>query len=189
MNDFWFLTSDDTLVSPWEGLAHPSQVVKLQICFWFDKSPINGHLWKFWHTGHSYLCPVLAGLSIVQCVVALQVPHSDPLGVYVWMQDDKSFCIYTYLQSMEVITIMQGLVVVAHPDPSHYLWQPNCLHCINCHSNYVTVCVALSKANASVDQIAHKLCWSIQLVKHYMCNCSCTVEASMVKVIQGCFNV
>jgi len=106
MTDFWFLTSDETLVSPLDRLAHPSRVVKLQICFRFDKSPINGQWQKFRCTSHGYLCPVLAGLSIVQRVVALKVPNSDPLGVYEWTRDDKSFRTYTYLQSMELITIM-----------------------------------------------------------------------------------
>jgi len=81
---------------------------------------------------------------------------------------------------------MWGLVVAVHPNPSHYLRQPNRLRCIDYHSNRVMVCVALSESNASVDQIAHKLCWSVQSVKHYMRDCSRTVVgASMAKVIQG----
>jgi len=185
MTDFWFLTKDETLLSPLDSLAQPSQVIELQICFWFDKSPINSRWWKFRHTGHGYLCPVLASLSIVQWAVALQVPHSDPLGVYAWTRDDKSFHTYTFLQSTELIAIMWGLVIMAHPDSSHYLRQPDCLRCIDCHSNRITACVALSEANASMDQIAHKLCWSIQSIKYYMHNCSCMVGASTAKVIQG----
>jgi len=187
MTDFRFLTKDETLLSPLDSLAQPSRVVELQICFRFDKSPINGRWRKFRRTGHGYLCPVLAGLSIVQRAVALRVPHSDPLGVYAWTRDDKSFRTYTFLQSTELIAII--LVVAAHPDSAHYLRQPDRLQCIDCHSNRVTACVALSEANASVDQIAHKLCWSVLSVKHYMHDCSHTVGASTAKVIQGFFNI
>jgi len=189
MADFWFLTSNDTLVTPLEGLTHPERVVELQICFRFDKSPINGRWRKFRRTGHGYLCPVLAGLSIIQGAVALQVPPTDPLGVYAWTRDDKSFRTFTYLQSTELIAIMRGLVVSVHPNPSHYLRQPDRLRCIDCHSNRVMACMALSEANASVDQIAHKLRWSVQSVKHYMRDCSRTVGASTAKVIQGFFHV
>jgi len=130
MTDFWFLTSDETLVLPLNGLAHPLQVVELQICFQYNKSPINGRWQKFWCTGHGYLCPVLAGLSIVQWAIALQVPNSNPLGVYMWMQDNKSFHTYTYLQSTKLITIMQHLIVTAHPEllPLSQATQPPMLH-------------------------------------------------------------
>jgi len=156
MSDFWFLTCDDTIVSPIDGLQSPSHMVELQICFHFDKNLTNGCWQKFQWTSHDYLCPVLASLSIVQHAIALQVPTSDPLEVYEWTQNNKSYCTYIYLQSMELIVIMQGLVVATHLDPSHYLRQPNHLHCIDCHSNQVTH-VALSEGNALVNQIAHKL--------------------------------
>jgi len=164
-------------------------MVELQICFCFDKSLINGRWQKFCRTGHGYLCPVLASLSIMQRAIALQVPSTNPLGVYEWMRDDKSHRTYTYLQSMELITIMCGLVVATHPDPSHYLRQPDRLRCIDCHSNHITACIALSEGNASVNQIVHKLRWSVQLVKHYMRDCSRTVGATTAKVLQGFHHV
>jgi len=82
ISDFCFLTSDETIVSPIDDLHHPACIIKLQICFHFDKSPINGHCQKFRCTGHGHLCPVLAGLSIVQCAIALQVPSLEPLRAY-----------------------------------------------------------------------------------------------------------
>jgi len=84
---------------------------------------------------------------------------------------------------------MRKLVIDAHPDPNHYLRRPDRIRCINCHSNRVTACVALSEGGASADQIAHKLRWSVESVKHYMRDCSRTVGASTAKVIQGFFHV
>jgi len=75
MTDFRFLTVDDTILSPESSIRQPNQVVELQIRFRFDKSPINGRWRKFRRTSHGYLCPVLAGLSIVQRAIQLQVPR------------------------------------------------------------------------------------------------------------------
>jgi len=186
MTDFRFLTADDTILSPESSLRHPHSVVELQIRFRFDKSPINSRWRKFRRTGHGYLCPVLAGLSIVQRAVQLQVRPTDPLGVYGW---PGRLSLYTFIRSTEVISIMRKLVLDAHPDPNHYLRRPDRIKCIDCHSTRVTACVALSEGGASADQIAHKLRWSVESVKHYMRDCSRTVGASTAKVIQGFFHV
>jgi len=187
--DFRFLTASDTIVGPREGLTQASSVIELHIRFRFDKSPVNGCWCKFLRTGHRYLCPVLAGLSIVQRALALNISPSDPLGVYTWTRLDHSDRSYTYLRSTELINIMRRLVIDTHPDPSHYLRQPDRIKCIDCHSNRVTACVALSEGNVSVDEIAHKLRWSVQSVKHYMRDCSRTVGATTAKVLQGFHNI
>jgi len=179
----------NTIISAHEGLTQASSIAKLHIHFCFDKSPINSWWHKFHCTGHNYLCPMLASLSIVQQAIVLQVPASDPLGIYAWTCSDHSGHTYTYLQSTELITIMHHLVVGTHPNPLHYLCQPDQLKCIDCHSNHVMACVALSKGNVSVDEIAHQLHWSVQSVKHYMRDCSHTVGATTAKVIQGFHNV
>jgi len=189
LSDFRFLTDTELIVTPLDGLLNPALVKELQICFRFDKSPINGHWRKFRRTGHHYLCPVLAGLSIVQRYTQLRVPHNEPLGVYQWTPTTKCDRTYTFLRADEVIRIMRDLVTVAHPNPSHYLCQPDRLRCIDCHSARVTACVALSEGNATVEQIAHKLRWNVESVKHYMRDCSRTVGASTAKVIQGFFQI
>jgi len=84
---------------------------------------------------------------------------------------------------------MRNLVAVAHPDPTHYLCQPDQLCCIDCHSTRVMACVALSEGNATVEQIAHKLRWNVESVKHYMRDCSRMVGASTAKVLQGFFQI
>jgi len=189
ISDFRFLTDSEIIVSPLEGLLNPTSVKELQICFRFDKSPINGRWRKFRRTGHHYLCPVLAGLSIVQRHIQLRVPQNEPLGVYQWTPTKTCTRTYTFLKADEVIRIMRDLVAVAHPDPQHYLRQPDRLRCIDCHSARVTACVALSEGNATVEQIAHKLRWNVESVKHYMRNCSRTVGASTAKVIQGFYQI
>jgi len=186
MTDFHFLMADNTILSPESSLWHPHSVVELQIHFCFDKSPINSCWHKFHHTGHRYLCPVLAGLSIVQREVQLQVRPTDPLGVYGWPSHHS---LYTFIHSTEVISIMRKLVLDTHPNPNHYLRCLDQIKCIDCHSTRVTACVSLSEGGMSVDQKAHKLRWSIESVKHYMHDCSCTVGASTAKVIQGFFHV
>jgi len=112
--------------------------------------------------GHHYLCPVLVGLLIVQWYIQLHIPHNKPLGVYQWTPTKMCICTYTFLCANEVICILCNLVAVAHPDPNHYLCQ------LDCHSAQVTACMALNKGNATVKQIAHKLHWNIESVKHYM---------------------
>jgi len=189
MSDFRFLTATATIVSVLEALAKPHSVVELQICFRFDKSPINGRWRKFSQTEHKYLCPVLAGLSIAQRTLKLCVPRLDPLGVYRLNNQAPHEFAYTYLHSREVITVMRNLVIAAHPDPSHYLCQPDCICCIDSHSTQVMACVALCKGNVPVDIIAHKLWWNVESVKHYMRDCSRTVGASTAKVIQGFHNI
>jgi len=151
LSDFRFLTDNEIIISPLDGLLKPNAVKELQICFRFDKSPINGRWRKFRRTGHHYLCPVLAGLSIVQRYIQLRVSQSEPMGVYRWTPTKTCTRTYTFLRADEVIKIMRDLVAVAHPDPNHYLRQPGRLRCIDCHSARVTACMALSEGNASVE--------------------------------------
>jgi len=61
ISDFCFLTTAEIIVSPLEGLLHPTLVNKLQICFCFDKSPINGHWQKFLTNGPSLPMPSVSG--------------------------------------------------------------------------------------------------------------------------------
>jgi len=158
LSDFHFLTDNDIIILPLDSLLKPSAIKELQICFCFDKSPINGCWQKFHWMGHHYLCPVLAGLLIVQAMLHSAL-HSttEPLGAYQWVPTNKCTHTYTFLCTDEVIKIMQDLVAMAHPDPNHYLQQLSHLCCINCHSTQVMACVALSEGNALIKQIAHKL--------------------------------
>jgi len=106
MSDFQFLTATATIVSALEALAKPHSIIELQICFQFDKSPINGHWCKFFRTKHKYLCPVLASLSIAQQALKLCIPWLDPLGVYCLDHQAPHTFAYTYIRSQEVITVM-----------------------------------------------------------------------------------
>jgi len=115
----------EIIVSPFDGLLNPAVVKELQICFCFNKSPINGHWQKFQQMGHHCLCPILAGLSIMQQSIQLCVPHNEPLDVYQWTPTKMCVCTYMFLCAHEVICIMRNLVVVALPDPNHYLCQPD----------------------------------------------------------------
>jgi len=94
-----------------------------------------------------------------------------------------------FLQFKELIAIMQTLIIDAHPDPKHYLQQPDHIKCINCHSTHVTACVALAEGNALVERIAHKLQWSMESIKHYIQDCSHMMGATTAKVIQGFHHV
>jgi hypothetical protein len=50
--------------------------------FRFDKSPRNFTIRKFRRSGHKFLCPVLAAISIIVRALALRVPRTCPIGVY-----------------------------------------------------------------------------------------------------------
>jgi len=150
-SDVWPLSATNTVISTWDALAKPSRVVALQILFPFNKSPINSHWQKFQHTGHSFPCPVLAGLSILQHAWSLQVTANNPISVYAWSKKSPSNQMYTFLQSKELIAIMQALVKDAHPDPNHYLWQPDHIKCIDCHSTCFTACIVIGKNFNTLD--------------------------------------
>jgi hypothetical protein len=93
----------------------------------------------------------------------------------------------TFLRSSQLIAVMRKTVRLAHPDPDHYLRNPDLEKCIDCHSNRVTAAVALFNTDVSIDDIAFKLPWSPESAKHYLFNFSKAIGAATARVILGHF--
>jgi hypothetical protein len=130
---------------------------------------------------------VSASLSILLRATLLCVPAEEPVGDIHWVPDQSRSVRYTYLRSSQLIVVMRKTVRLAHPDPEHYLRNPDLEKCIDCHSNRVTAAVALFNAGVPIDDIAFKLRWSPESVKHYLRDCSKAIGAATARVILGHF--
>ena len=186
-----FMASDFTIydcanrhLQPEAYLHYPTKATEIHIRFRYDKSPTNFIIRKFKRSGHKFLCPVRAGLSILHRAALLKVPSYEPIGV---LRSTQRNCGYTYLRSAEVISVMRATVPRAYPDTAHYMQ----LHInrIDCHSNRVTAAVALDAAGMTVESIAFRLRWSPESVKHYLRDCSKAIGQQTTKVIQGHFSL
>jgi len=56
-------------------------VHEFYVRFRFDNSLRNFTIRKFRRSGHKFLCPVLAAISIIVRALALRVPRTCPIGV------------------------------------------------------------------------------------------------------------
>jgi hypothetical protein len=126
-------------------------VHELHIRFRFDKSPRNFTIRKFRRSGHHFLCPILGGISVISRAIALRVPPNEPIGVY--RTSNKGT--YTFLRSYDVITWMQAVCRLAHPDKDSFFYKNAAL--MVSHSNRVTAAVALQNAGLSINAIAFRL--------------------------------
>jgi hypothetical protein len=59
------------------------------------------------------------------------------------------------------------------------------IHVIQSHSNRVTEAVAMFNAAVPIRTIANRLRWSVELVKHYLCECNTMIGALNEKAIEG----
>jgi len=115
-SDFTFLTKAGRVV-PHNWLQQLGHTVhELHIRFRFDKSPRNFTIRKFRRSGHNFLCPILGGISVISRAIALQVPPNEPIGVY--RTSNKGT--YTFLRSYDIITRMQAVCRLAHPDKDSF---------------------------------------------------------------------
>jgi len=147
LSDFTLLDKHLCVIPPLKALQNPKHCSWIQIRYHFDKSATNFSLWRY-RRGKGFLCPVHAALSIIQRATTLQVPSNEPLGVY---RSNPSGS-YTYLRSLEIITVMQTAVQAAHPDPHHY-YRIN-IKAIVAHSNRISAAVALFSMKLSCKDLS-----------------------------------
>jgi hypothetical protein len=147
-SDSTFLTKAGCIVPHnWlQQLRH--SVRELHIRFRFDKIPRNFTIRKFRRSGHYFLCPILGGIPVISWAIALQVPPDEPIGVY--RTSNKGT--YTFLRSYDVITRMQAVCRLAHPDKDSFFYKNAAL--MVSHSNRVTAAGALQNAGLSINAIA-----------------------------------
>jgi hypothetical protein len=115
-SDFTFLTKAGRVV-PHNWLQQLGHTVhELHNRFRFDKSLRNFTIRKFRRSGHHFRCPILGGISVISRAIALQVPPNEPIGVY--RTSNKGT--YTFLRSYDIITRMQAVCRLAHPDKDSF---------------------------------------------------------------------
>lgn len=178
--DFTLLDAKLRLLSFADLVKTPSRASHLHVRFRFDKSPQNFTIRKFRRSGHNFLCPVLAAISILCRAAALGVPATAPLGVFRINSADRSF---TYITSTDVIKIMRETCLASYPDPAHFLHQN--VKRIVAHSLRVTAAVALFNMGLSIDEIAFRLRWQPQSVQHYLRECSKHSDTRTTSAMEG----
>jgi hypothetical protein len=114
--DFTFYTSEMLAINQANlALSHALlSIHEVHIRFRYDKSKENFTFRKFRSTGHHYLDPIDACVSIFRRAQYLRVPEEEPLGVF--SSDSKS---YSFIADSIVKRVMQKSCRLAYPDPAH----------------------------------------------------------------------
>jgi hypothetical protein len=187
-----FLQEDFTFYTPTKLVIHrdnlclfhaSSSISEVHIRFRYDKSKDNFTIRKFRRTGHPYLDPVDASVSIFRRAHSLRVPSDEPLGVY--CSDRTASTPYSFIADAIVKRVMQQACKLAYPDPSHELRIK--IHRIVAHSNRVTAAVCLQQGGATIDEIAFRLRWQPGSVPTYLRECFQGVGDILQKAIVGIF--
>jgi hypothetical protein len=178
--DFTHLDDKSRILSFAELVKTPHRATQLHVRFRFDKSPQNFTIRKFKRTGHEFLCPILASISILYRAAALSVPDTAPLGAFRPTCSNPTF---TYLTSTDVIGIMRATCLATYPDPEHFLHKN--VTRIVAHSLRVTAAVALFNMGFSIDEIAYRLRWQPQSVQHYLRECSKHADERTTRAMEG----
>lgn len=184
-SDFTFYDMADHLVRHHTLPKNRKMAVAVHIRFRFDKSPRNFTVRKFARSSHPFLCPVDAAANIVCRALFFTLTPSQPLGVCSFEPTKSWPHHYTYLRSKDMIRVMRSVAVETYPDPLHYMRQD--ITSIDCHSNRVTAALALHLSGLSDEQIAFKLRWSPESVKHYIRDCNKHIGQATISVIRGHF--
>jgi hypothetical protein len=179
-SDFTHLDNNSRILSFAELVQHPNRATHLHVRFRFDKSPQNFTIRKFRRSGHEFLCPILASLSILYRASALRVPDTAPLGVF---RPNSTSPTFTYLTSTDVIRTMRATCLATYPDPEHFLHKN--VNRIVAHSLRVTAAVALFNMGHSIEEIAYRLRWQPQSVQHYLRECSTHSDTRTTNAMKG----
>jgi hypothetical protein len=180
--DFTFFTSTMIAINNDNVyLFHASSSIQeVHIRFRFDKSKTNFTIRKFRGTGHNYIDPIDASVSIFRRAQYLKVPLEEPLGVY-----SSSGSSYSFISDGIVKRVMQHSCILAYPNPAHELRVK--IKSIVAHSNRVTAAVCLQQGGASIDEIAFRLRWQPGSVPTYLRECYQGVGAILQKTILGIY--
>jgi hypothetical protein len=90
---------------------------------------------------------------------------------------------FTFIKGDNVKRVMQEECILGHLDPGHCMRKY--IHLIQCHSNRVTAAVAMFNAGVPLETIANRLRWSVESVKHYLCECTTKIGFLTERAIQG----
>jgi hypothetical protein len=160
------------------------RAAEVYIRFRYDKSLNNFTIRKFRRTGHSFLCPVMASVSILLRANMLKVPIAEPVGAFrLKSRSATNNSGFTFLTNSDVTDELRLTCLRTYRDPNHYLHKNH--KRIMAHSVRVTAAVALHAAGQSFDTIAFRLRWLAQSVQHYIRDCSQQVGDLCSAVLTG----
>jgi hypothetical protein len=183
-SDFELFDSKDRLLSQDDVLRTPSLAQQLRVRFRYDKGPDNFTFRKYVRSGHSFLCPVLAAISLL---VRARRLHSDfargaePLAIFL----NGAGHTWT-LRGSHVSPVLRQACERAHPDPKHYLRVH--IHCLMAHCGRVTAAVALFNAGVPIDVIAFRLRWKSSAVLAYLRDCWRSTGDMTMLALRGAFD-
>ena len=181
-SDFVFLTQANDMLPLASLPKHEHTVSAVQIRFRHDKSAHNFTKRIFRRSGHSYLCPVLASCSIARRSLSLQVGAHLPLASY-QVKPGK----IAYLRSADIIKALRQACLEAYPNPHNY--HRRHAHLLVAHSTRVTAAVALWNVQVPLPQIAFRLRWQEDSIKHYLRDCSKAIGPHSQAAIAGVLNI
>jgi hypothetical protein len=159
--DFTFLSPKHVVIPHHLVYADPSLAAQLRITFRHDKSGRNYSVRKY-SKGRDWLCPIRAASRILYRAHSLGIPTNDPICAYRPTQKAPT----RFIRDTDVTDTMRQICRDTYPDEHHFL-RVN-IKCFASHSNRVTAAVALSQANLSYDEIAHRLRWKRESVEWYL---------------------
>lgn len=170
-------------MSHWEVCHHPDRVETLHLRFRYDKSPRNFSVRRFGRSGHKWLCPVLAAISIIRRALRLEVDPNHPVGVF---RKDSSGE-YTFLQSSgDIIPLLHQAIRDSFPEDHYYVQN---IHWFTAHSFRVTAALALYNVGWTREEIAFRLCWVPQSVEHYIHECASRIDHLTIQALKGALQI
>ena len=114
--DFTYFNKHLIRIPTATALDNPTMVEYVEIRFRYDKGKYNFVVRKYRVTPGSILCIVNATLSILHRAQKLQIPPSEPLGMFL----GRNHQIYS-IRGHHMEKNMRLSCIQAHPDPNHYL--------------------------------------------------------------------
>jgi hypothetical protein len=182
--DFEFFDAGDRLLVQDDVLKAPSLAQRLRVRFRYDKGPDNFTFRKYVRSGHSFLCPVLAAISLL--LRARRIHHNftrgaEPLAMFLNGAGQQ----WT-LRGSHISPILRQACERAHPDPNHYLRVH--IHCLMAHCGRVTAAVALFNAGVPIDVIAFRLRWKSSAVLAYLRDCWRSTGDMTMLALRGAFD-
>ena len=176
-SDFTFYDNTGCHLLTATVIHNMSSAAKLNILFRCNKSGCNYTTCKF-SKGGSWLCPILAAISILSRARLLRVAPNHPIFIYRNWPGTT-----TLLRAAAVMDTMQQACLNTYPAPTHYMHLH--LHGVTSHSNRVTATVALWRAGLTTRDIAFRLRWKPESVEHYIRKYSQDVDEYTAATIAG----
>jgi len=177
-SDFVFLSDGHVILPHHEIYSDASRAAQMQITFRHDKSGRN-HAVRKYGKGNDWLCPIRAASRILYRASTLGISASDPICAY----KHSGATTHRFLRDTDITDAMRQVVRDTYPDERHF-FRVN-IDRFASHSNRITAAVALSQANMSIDEIAHRLRWKKESVEHYLRETTLDIGVFTAKAILG----